>query len=105
VTAGSDLEPERFRRFCDRLRTPDRPRRSVEGGEHAVSRRVHVPNSVPLHFEPGELVVPGKDGLPGGVAKRRGSLRGFDDVIEQHGGDHPVREIGRADRRGGCCLP
>jgi hypothetical protein len=47
---------------------------------------------VPLHFEPGELVVPGKDGLPGGVAKRRGSLRGFDDVSEQHGGEHPVRE-------------
>ena len=90
VHARADLYPEVADRRTDRLRTPDRASRTVEGREDAVARGVHVAAPVTFDLYTSALVVTREDGTPLGIAHRASFLGRANDVGEQHGGEHAV---------------
>ena len=90
VHARADLDPEVADRCTDRLSTPDRTGRTVEGREESVAGGIHVAASVTFDLHASPLVVTGEDRTPLGVAHRAELLRRSDDVGEQDGGEHTV---------------
>jgi hypothetical protein len=83
--AGSDLEPAGGRALSDRTRTPDRPRRPVEGRQETVPHRLDLAAAIARQLFPHDAVVMLKQLAPPPVAERRGALRGCCDVSEHDG--------------------
>lgn len=71
----------------DLARTGHRPGRTVEGGEEAVSCGVDLATSGALKRATNDRVVLRQQFPPGPVAQCGGTLRGTDDVREQHRAD------------------
>jgi hypothetical protein len=77
------------------LRAQRTARRSVEPGEQAVARGVHVHAMEPLELGAGTPIVIGEQLLPTDITHRRRALGRADDVGEQDRGEHRVQ----TDRR------
>jgi hypothetical protein len=90
VEPRPQLQAESGDRVADGTGTPNGPSRCVEGGEHAVTRGLDLPTSVPLKVCSHDRVVGVQEGAPRSIADRAGALGRPDDVGEQNRGQHSL---------------
>src|SRR5262245_35579205 len=90
VQAGAHLQSELRHGLDNRARTPDGPRRSVEGSEESVAGGIHLAAAEPHKLGADELVVALQELTPSAVAERGRFLARADDVGEKHRGEHAV---------------
>src|SRR5690606_2740790 len=73
VEPGAQLEAERARLLAQRDRAADRARRTVEGGEKAVARVLHLAAAEACERAARRVAVPIKQGAPSAVAEFGGA--------------------------------
>src|SRR6185369_1355382 len=83
VQTGADLEPERVDGGTDRQRAPDGAGRTVEGGEHAVTRHLDLGPAMAHELATHDVVVPIEEHAPGLVALPARPRGRSDDVREE----------------------
>src|SRR6185436_5947876 len=98
VAPRADLQAERPDRIRDAASAADGARRSVEPGEQAVARGVHVHATEPLELGAGTPIMIGEQLLPTDITDRCRELGRADDVGEQDGGEHRIQTDWRALR-------
>src|SRR6478736_8537232 len=91
------LETQSPQHVADRRGASDRAGGSVEPGEEAVARRVDLTAAEALELAPDVGIVPAEQLFPSPVAELDRSLRGVDDVGEQHGGQDALDRRQRPD--------
>src|SRR6185295_18995126 len=84
-------------RVADRRGASDRAGCSVEPGEETVARRVDFTAVEAFELAPDVGIVPAEQLLPSLVAELDRSLRGVDEVGEQHGGQDALDRRQRPD--------
>src|SRR5205823_7146036 len=95
VHACPDLEAEPPDGVDDRGRAADRTRRAVEGRKEAVARGVLLLTTEAVELAPDERVVPLEQLTPGTIAHLCRLRARTDDVGEEDGGQHGVRDLRR----------
>src|SRR5207244_6376186 len=71
VETGAALETDLAGGVADRTRRPNRARRAVERGEHAIARALHGPTGEPIQLPAHDNVVPVEQLAPLAVAELR----------------------------------
>ena len=89
VQRGAELEPKLADARDDRLGTADRARGTVEGREEAVG--VELLTAVPGELPANRRMMAREQVAPRAVAELGSPLRRADDVGEEDGGEHAVR--------------
>ena len=90
VQPGPHLEPDVFGLVSDRLRTSDRPGRSIEGRQKPVASRFHLLAVEPLQLAAHGRVVGIEHVVPTSVAQAHGPFGRAHDVREHDRLEYPV---------------
>src|SRR6185369_16982186 len=90
VQPGPHVDTERLHRIANRHGAADRPLRTVEHREEAVSRRADFTAAKTCELRPDDGVVRIEQRMPVTVADLRCPARRVHDVGEQHRGENPI---------------
>src|SRR5262249_52494554 len=103
VTTDSCLQSDRGRSGDGGEREPDRPGRTVEGGEEAIACRISFAAVIARQQATQQLPEPGQVVVPAAIPRRDGMLGRYDDVDHDDGREDAI-EVGllRLDRAHEC---
>jgi hypothetical protein len=74
----------------------DRPRRTIERSQEAVAEGLHLPSAEARKLPAHRLIMSIEKVAPGSIAIGAGATGRVDDILEDHGREHPVDLRGRS---------